>query len=65
MDGEEEVLVCRGANDVGGRQELPREDGGVAQEVGDEDLQTDHAGDDVLGERLGAAELGDLRVTPC
>lgn len=46
MDGQEEVLVAGGAEDVGCEPELPREEGGVAQEVGEEELERDDAQDD-------------------
>ena len=60
VDGEEEVLVRGGAEDVGDGPELPGPEGGVAQEVGEQQLEADDAGDDVLGQGLGAAQLGDL-----
>ncbi len=60
VDGEKEILVGSGSKDVGDGPELEREERGVAEEVGEEDLEGDNAGDDVLGQGLGAAELGDL-----
>lgn len=63
MDGEEEVLVCCRAKDIAESPELPRPKGGVAEEVGNVDLEGDDAGDDVLGQGFGTAELGDLGET--
>ena len=60
VDGEEQVLVRGGADHVRGEQEGRREDRRVAQEDGAEDLQGDDAEHEVLGQRLGAAELEDL-----
>jgi hypothetical protein len=62
VDGEEEVLVRGSAEDVGDGPELPRPEGGVAQEVGEQQLEADDGGDDVLGQGLGAAQFGDLGV---
>lgn len=61
MDGEENVLVCRGSDNVGGKEEGPGQDGRVAEEVGAGYLQRNDAGDDILGQWLGTAELRDLR----
>ena len=61
MDGEEQVLVGGGTKDVGNGPELEREEGRIAEVVCEGDLEGDDAGDDVLGQRLVAAELGDLR----
>lgn len=60
VDGEEEVLVCGCAEDVGDSPELPREEGSVMKHPGEEDLKRDDAEDDPFRERLGAAELGNL-----
>ncbi|KFY22713.1 hypothetical protein V493_06375 [Pseudogymnoascus sp. VKM F-4281 (FW-2241)] len=49
VDGEEAVLVCGCADDVRCQEELPGEKGRVAQEVGAGYLESDDAGDDVLG----------------
>lgn len=38
MDGEEYVLVCGRADDVGCEEECPREEGRVAEEAGGGDL---------------------------
>ena len=38
MDSEEEVLICRRADDVGRQEEREGEDGRVAEEGGAEDL---------------------------
>ncbi len=38
VDGEEEVLVCGCADDVGREEEGPREEGRVLEEVAAEDL---------------------------
>lgn len=70
VDGQEEILVRCRANNVSHRPELPRPEFRVAQEVGAGDLYGDDEGDDVLGQGLGAAELGDLcsakgRVSIC
>lgn len=60
VDGQEQVLVGGGAEDVGDGPELPGEEGSVAQEMGEEQLEADDSSNDVLGQRLGTAELGDL-----
>lgn len=60
VDGQEEVLVCCRAKHIAESPELPRPEGGVAEEVRNVDLEGDDAGDDVLGQGFGAAELGDL-----
>jgi len=57
VDGKEEVLVRGCANDIGRRQVLPVQNWRVAEEVGQEDLETDDSGDDILGEGLRAAEF--------
>jgi len=57
VDGEEEVLVCGGADDVGGEEEGPGEHGRVAEEVGTGDLERYDESDDVFCEGLGAAEF--------
>ena len=62
VDGEEEVLVGGGADQVRGREEGEREHGGVAEEVGAEDLEEDDGEDEVFGQGLWPAELGDLVV---
>lgn len=49
VDREEAVLVGGRADDVGGEEELPGEEGGVAEEVGAGYLKGDDAGDDVFG----------------
>lgn len=61
MDGEKDVLVRGGTNNVGGEEEGPGQDGRVAEEVGTGYLQCDDASDDVLGQWLGSAEFGNLR----
>lgn len=60
VDGQEEVLVGGRADDVAQGPELPRPEGRVPQDVGAGELQGDDEGDDVLGQWLGPAELGDL-----
>lgn len=60
VDGQEQVLVRRGAKDVRDGPELPGPEWRGPQHVGEEDLQADDAGDDVLGQGFGAAELEDL-----
>lgn len=60
VDGQEEVLVGGGADDVGGQEEGPRQERRVAEEAGAEDLDGHDEQDDVFGEGLRAAELGDL-----
>ncbi len=60
MDGEEEVLVGRGANHVCDGPELEGPEGRRLQVDGERDLEGDDAKDDVFGERLGTAELCDL-----
>ena len=62
MDSEEQVLVRRSADDVGCQEEAPRPDGCVAKEVGAGDLDGHDEEDKPFGERLGAAELGDLML---
>ena len=46
VDSQEEVLVAGGAEDVAREPELPREEGGVAQEMGEQELEGDDAEDD-------------------
>lgn len=65
VDGEEEVLVGGGADNVGDSPELEGPEGGVAEEVGHGELEGDDAEDDVLGQGLGTAELGDLEERSC
>ena len=60
VDGQEEVLVGRGAKNVANCPELPGPKGCVAKEMREVDLEGDDAGDDVLGQGLGTAELRDL-----
>lgn len=48
VDGEEEVLVGRGADDVGCEEEAPRQHGRVAEEVRAEQLYGHDEGDDVF-----------------
>jgi len=60
VDGEEEVLVRGGTEDVAYGPELPGPEGGLAEVPGPEDLHRDDAGDDILCQGLGTAELGDL-----
>ena len=60
MDGEEEVLVGGGSDYVCGKEEFPREEGCVAEEVGAEDLDGDDEKNDVFCEWLWPAELGYL-----
>ena len=63
VDGQEQVLVRCRAKYVAEGPELPRPEGGVAEEVRNVDLEGDDAGDDVLGQGFGTAELGDLGAT--
>ena len=60
MDGQEKVLVGRGAKDVGYCPELPGPKGRRLKEAGKDNLQSDDAEDNVFGEGLGATQLGDL-----
>lgn len=60
VDGEKQILVRSRANDIANHPELPRPERCVAQEVRAGELEGDDECDDVLGERLGAAELRDL-----
>lgn len=62
VDGQEEVLVGSRAYDVGQGPEGQREEGRVAQQVGAVDLHRHDKCHDVLGQGLGAAQLGDLGV---
>lgn len=48
MDGQEEILVRGGANDVGDRPELQGPEGRVSEEVGAKDLKGNDAGDDIF-----------------
>lgn len=57
MDSKEEVLVRGCADDIGRRQVLPVQNWRVAEEVGQEDLETDDSGDDILGEGLRTAKF--------
>lgn len=61
MNGEEQVLVRGGPNNVAHGPELPGPEGGLPEEVGAGELQRDDEDDDVFGQRLGAAELRDLQ----
>ena len=60
MDGQEEVLVCRSADDIGSQECLPRKERGVSQCVGTEELQTDNTEHDGDCQRLRAAEFQNL-----
>lgn len=60
VDGKKEVLVGGRADDIAQRPEFPRPKRGVPQNVGAGELQGDNEGDDIFGQWLGAAKLGDL-----
>lgn len=60
MDGEEEVLIGGGTENVGNGPELQRPEGSRLKEPGEEDLEGYDAEDNPFRERLGTAELGDL-----
>jgi hypothetical protein len=62
MDCQKQILVRRRADDVCGEEEGPRKGRRVAQEVGAEDLEADNEEDGPFSQRLGAAELQDLRL---
>lgn len=55
VNGQEQVLVGGGSKDVGDGPELPRPEGCRLEHVGEENLESDDAEDDVFGKRLGAA----------
>ena len=65
VDGEEEVLVGGRADEVGGEEEGPGEEGRIAEGVGAGDLQGDDGEDEGDGEGFGAAEFEDLRGEMC
>lgn len=60
MDSEEQVLVGGSSDHVCCSEELPVENGGIAEEVCAGKLESDDAEDDIFCERLRAAELCDL-----
>lgn len=60
MDGEEEVLIGGGADDIGGQEKWEGEEGAVTQTDCTCHLQRYHSQNDVFGQWLGSAELGDL-----
>ena len=60
MDGEEEVLVRGGADDVRGGEEGRGEDKRMAEEDSASDLEEDDGEDEVLGQWLRPAELENL-----
>ena len=60
MYGQEEVLVRRGANDVGCEKHGPGYEGRVTEAVGAENLEADYCEDEWDGERFWAAEFEDL-----
>lgn len=62
--GKEQVLVRRRAENVGEEPELPREERRVPQHMSQVNLENDDAGDNVFGQRLRAAKLGNLWSTP-
>lgn len=57
MDRHEQVLVCRGADQVRGGQKLPRQHRRIPEEVGAGNLHQDDAEDDILCDWFGAAEF--------
>jgi hypothetical protein len=60
MDGQEEVLVCRCADDIGSQECRPRQERSVSQCVGTEELQADNTEHDRDCQRLRAAEFQNL-----
>jgi hypothetical protein len=60
MDGEEQVLVGGGAEDVTDSPELPGPKGCRLEEASEDDLEGDDTKDNPLGQWLGTAELRDL-----
>ena len=60
MDGQEQVLVGRGADHVGDGPEAQRKEGRIAEEVRRGELQEHDARDGVLCQGLRAAEFEDL-----
>lgn len=54
VDGQEQVLVCGGAKDVGDCPELPGPKGRRLEQVGEDNLEGDDAEDDIFGQRLRA-----------
>lgn len=63
VDGEEEVLVSGGTEDITDSPELPRPKGRRLEEASEDDLEGDDAEDDPFGQWFGTAELRDLRVS--
>jgi hypothetical protein len=57
MNGQKEVLVCSGANDVRCKEELPGEYGRILQAYGAGHLEQQHQEDKVFGQRLWSAKL--------
>ena len=60
MDGQEEILVCGCAEDVGNHPELPRKECRLAQVVSEARLEGNNGEDGPFGQRFGAAQLGHL-----
>lgn len=60
MDSQKEVLVRGCAKHVGDGPEFEGPEGSISEVVCQEDLESDDAGDNILGQGLGAAELGYL-----
>ena len=63
MDCEEEVLICRRADDVRREEEGPGCRMRVTERVRSTDLQRDDGQDDVFRERLASHELVNLRMS--
>jgi hypothetical protein len=60
VDSEEQVVVCRPTNHIGGDEEAGSKRVRVAEQVCNAELEGDHEKSDVFSERLMAHELGDL-----
>lgn len=60
MDREEQVLVGSGAEDVGDGPELEGPERSLVEVVGESELKSDDASDDIFGQGFGTAELGNL-----
>ena len=63
MNGQEEVLVGSGTNDVCREPETPGPERSVAEEVGTGALKAYHGEDKGNGQGLGSAQFEHLQVT--
>ena len=60
VNGEKQILICRCADNIGYSPELEGPERCRLEHVCEADLEGHDGGNDILGEWLGAAELGDL-----